>query len=245
MATTTGLGALPTLEAMTRTTNVAQTDTTNTNQMGLQQNNSLDTTALNQQQNQSTNQQNQAMNQYTAGQQALQGQVTGMGQNLLNGNISSSFGLPQSVYDAEIANFNRFQAPMLAAQHGAGSPAIQAAMESLQLQLAGMGAKNAFQNALGAYDAAGKYAFTPIGNNQTQIGSNSMNNVTNQTQQGLSNQQTNNTTNQTNNRVGTTNEMQLNSGMDMSMLWEWLYGGGGAVPNSPDPGGSGVNPFRP
>ena len=113
--------------------------------------------------------QGSTLNQYTGGQQALQGNLAPAANNILTGNIAQSFGLPQVVSDAAFANWNQFQAPKLAAAFGAGSPAINASAQDLNLQLAAMGAQNAQQNALGAFQAASNYAFTPIGNIQNQM----------------------------------------------------------------------------
>lgn len=103
-------------------------------------------------------------NTYTPQQQALQGQALGfIGSTLSGGSVPQNFGLPQVTYDAAMTNFDKYQAPGLAAQYGAGSPTINAARESLQLQLAGMAGQNAMSNAINAYNSAAQYAFTPIG----------------------------------------------------------------------------------
>lgn len=104
-------------------------------------------------------------NRYTGGQEALQGQVTGgLGAYLNSGNMPSGFtGLSQAEIDAAMLNFNRMQVPMLAAQHGSGSPAIQSAQQDFLLQLAAMGHERGAQNYINAYNVAGQYAFTPVG----------------------------------------------------------------------------------
>jgi hypothetical protein len=127
---------------------------------------------------------NQA-NVYTPGQQALQQQGANFISSILGGGaVPQQFGLPQVVYDAAFANFNKYQAPMLAAQLGSGSPAINAAMQELQLQLAAQGAKNALPGALDAFKAASNFAFNPIGQTGTS------NQLQNTQQQQTSNQVT-------------------------------------------------------
>lgn len=125
------------------------------------------------------------LNQYTAGQQALQGNLAPAANNILTGNVSQSFGLPQVVYDAAFANWNQYEAPKLAAAYGAGSPAIGASAQNLNLQLSAMGAQNAQQNALGAFQAASNYAFTPIGNSQNQMSGRQQQENTTQQSMGL------------------------------------------------------------
>lgn len=132
--------------------NVDQTATTANNALGTSQDNS--------------------MNQFTPGQLAVQGQAGNYIANILaGGSVPSNMGLPQAVYDAAFANFNKYQAPMLAAQHGAGSPAINASMQELQLQLAGMAGQQAMNNSLDAFSQAANFAFKPIGNiaNKTNL----------------------------------------------------------------------------
>ena len=109
-----------------------------------------------------------SMNQYTAGQQALQGQAGNFMSNILaGGSVPQNFGMPQVVYDAAMANFNQYQAPKLASQFGAGSPAINASMQDLQLQLAGQASTAAMGNALDAFQQASSYAFNPVGQDTT------------------------------------------------------------------------------
>lgn len=228
MATTGSYGALPTIEEQTRTTSLNQTDTTNATQQQTQ---------LGQQgQTQSQSQ----MNVYNPQQQALQGNVLDQANNLLTGNVSNSFGLPQSVWDAAYYNFNKYQAPQLAAQHGAGSPAISSSMNELNLQLAGLSGQNAMSNALGAFDAAAKYAFNPLGSNAA--------NVSNQTTQ----QNNSTTSNQTANKQALENTFQQNASMDLGALYLLLTGynpfgntggtggGGGGIAN-----GNPSTPFQP
>ncbi len=130
----------------------------------------IDQTQRTEQQQQQTQQNQQQANVYTGAQQALQGQALNQGSQILQGNINPSFGLPQSVYDAAMFNFNKYQVPLLAAQHGAGSPAISSAMQELNLNLTAQSGQNAVSNSLNALDTAAKYAFTPVGNNAMNTG---------------------------------------------------------------------------
>lgn len=118
--------------------------------------------------NQLANTKDLQMNQFTGQQQGLQNQSLGFIGSILSGQSPPpNFGMPQVVYDAAMANFNKYQAPMLAAQHGAGSPVINSAMQELQLQLAGQGAQRSMGNALDAYRMAANYAFAPAGSLKT------------------------------------------------------------------------------
>lgn len=123
---------------------------------------------------------------FTPIQQALQGQAGQMAGGLATGDISQNFGLPQSVYDAAMFNFNKYQAPQLAAQYGAGSPTINSAMQELQLQLAGQSGQQAMGNYINAYDAAARYAFSPTGNMTSNNQIQTQNTQANNTGSGLS-----------------------------------------------------------
>lgn len=121
-----------------------------------------------QQTNQTQNVADATRNVFSDPQKALQGQSLGFISNLLGGSsVPQNFGLPQVVYDAAMANFNKYHAPQLAAIHGSGSPTINSAMQELQLQLAAQGAKVAVGNAIDAFQAAAQWAFTPIGTDKT------------------------------------------------------------------------------
>lgn len=130
----------------------------------------IDQTQRTEQQQQQTQQNQQQANVYTGAQQALQGQALDQGSQIMQGNINPNMGLPQSVWDAAMFNFNKYNAPLLAAQHGAGSPAINSAMQELNLNLAAQSGQNAVSNSINAMDAAAKYAFTPVGSNAMNTG---------------------------------------------------------------------------
>lgn len=94
----------------------------------------------------------QASNVYTPGQTSLQGNLGNLWSSFLGGNVPSSFTNPAAATTAYQSNFNTQVAPGLAAQYGAGSPAIGSAnalgLANLQGQLYNTGVNN-FLSALG------------------------------------------------------------------------------------------------
>lgn len=144
-------------------------------------------TTTGQQQEQSTNMaQSTAMDQYTPQQQALQSQgLSGLAGVMAGGSVPANFGLPQSVYDAAFANFNQYQVPQLAAQHGAGSPVINSAAQNLQVQLAGLSGQQAMSNFKGIYDTGLQYAFRPAGTNSNTTLANTFDRTFNQAETGI------------------------------------------------------------
>jgi len=105
-----------------------------------------------------------SQNRFTGAQEAMQNQALGGLSGILSGgSITENFGLPQSVRDAAWFDFNKYQAPMLATQYGAGSPAIQSAQQELNLKLAAMSGQQGMSNALNAYRTGLEYAFKPTG----------------------------------------------------------------------------------
>ncbi len=113
-------------------------------------------------------------NTYSPWQQQLQQQAgQAVGSFIQSGNLPGTFGAPQAVFDAYSANYDRFVAPQIAAQGGAGAPAI-ASNKALGLQqLAGQ----VYQNQAGNYAAgigqAGNLAFAAQGNTSNQSSQNS------------------------------------------------------------------------
>lgn len=108
-----------------------------------------------------------SQNRYTPAQESMQNQALGGISGLLSGgSISENFGLPESVRQAAWFDFNKYQAPQLATQYGAGSPAINSAMQELNLKLAGMGGQQAMSNGLNAYRTGLEYAFRETGVDQ-------------------------------------------------------------------------------
>jgi len=136
---TTGTSGLPVIENVDRTTDLTQTDTTNQNQLNL----------------------------YNPGQQSLQGQLANSYSGLITGDVPEGFGLPDAVRQKAWLDFNQHQAPLLAARHGAGAPAIDSAAAQLNLGLAAADGQNAHRNAIGAYQAASNMAFQRIGQDNT------------------------------------------------------------------------------
>lgn len=98
---------------------------------------------------------------WQTGLQAQAGQAAG--NFLQTGNLPGTFGAPPQVTQAYIDNFNRSVAPQLAAQYGAGSPAIGSqlalGLEQLQAQVYQNQSAN-FSNAL---NTAGGLGFQAIG----------------------------------------------------------------------------------
>lgn len=129
------------------------------------------------------NQGQTSQNVYSPGQTALQGNLSGLYQQLLSGQIPSSFTNPQPAIDAYKNNFNSQVAPGLAANYGAGSPAIASqqalGLSQLQGQLYNSGVQN-YTNALGQ---GAQYALSPTGalNNQTSNTSSQQNSQGQQT----------------------------------------------------------------
>ena len=109
----------------------------------------------------------QNLNVYSDAQRAAQNQaLSSLGQVLSGGSIPSNFGLPQASWDAAIHNWQKNTAPMLTAQHGSGTPALNSSMEELLLQLAGMSGQNAMSNYQGIANSLGQFAFQPQGNQE-------------------------------------------------------------------------------
>lgn len=143
------------------------------------QNTSVNTTqnqTANQQQSGSQSQngtQSQVSNlQFNQGQQALQGQLGQLGSQLLGGKVSQSFGMPQSVADWAMYQFEKTQVPRLAHQFGGGTNLIGANRNELIANLAARSGEMAQGNALNAFNAAAGYAMRPIGD--TSHGTSSM-----------------------------------------------------------------------
>ena len=118
------------------------------------------------------------MGQFTAGQQAMQGQAQDLYSKILSGNVQN-FGLDKATRDAAWYDFQQNQLPLLSAQHGVGSPALNAAAEQLNLRLAGMSGQMAIPQALQTASGLANAGFNPVGYNTT----NQSNQVQNQTQE--------------------------------------------------------------
>jgi hypothetical protein len=107
-------------------------------------------------------------NVYQPWQSGLQEQAGQAAGNFLqSGNLPGSFAMPPQVAEAYASNFNRFVAPGIAAQGGAGSPAIASQMalglEQLTADMYRTQSGN-FGNALGQAQSLG---FTPVGATQS------------------------------------------------------------------------------
>lgn len=124
------------------------------------------TTATNGAQNQTGTTTQSQTPYFTQQQLGMQGQANNLLQQILSGNLQQ-FGPTQATYDAANAMFNQRQLPKLAAIHGSGSPALNAAAQDLNLQLAGQFSQTAMPQALNAYNAVAQYAFNPTGYSNT------------------------------------------------------------------------------
>lgn len=122
---------------------------------------------------------------FTQNQLNMQGQAQNLMQQILTGNLQQ-FGPTQATYDAANAMFQQRQAPKLAAIHGSGSPALNSALQDLNVQLAGMFSQQAPQQATNLFNAIAQYGFQPTGynntGNQTQNTTQNTNTQQNQTQ---------------------------------------------------------------
>jgi hypothetical protein len=99
-----------------------------------------------------------AQNTYSPGQQQLQGNLGNLWQSFLSGNIPSSFTNPQAAINAYNTNFQTSVAPGMAAQYGAGSPAIGSANALGLAQLQGQLYNTGVNNFLGALGGGTNYA---------------------------------------------------------------------------------------
>lgn len=102
---------------------------------------------------------------FNPGQQALQGQLGQMGSQILSGNAPAQFGLPQSVADWAMYQFNKYQAPDLANRYGGGTNLIGANRNELIANLAAQSGQQMQGNAINAYNSIANYATQPIGSN--------------------------------------------------------------------------------
>lgn len=113
----------------------------------------------------------QQQNTYTPGQSDVQGSLGGLYQQLLGGNIPSSFTNPAAATNAYNSNFQTQVAPGLAAQYGAGSPQIGSQQALGLAQLQGNLYNSGVQNYMGALGQESNYALgMPTGASSTTQG---------------------------------------------------------------------------
>ena len=104
-------------------------------------------------------------NQYTAPQQALQGQTSGTISGLLNGSQQPmAAGFSPAVWQAMLMNFNQDVAPKIAAQYGAGSPQVGGQLADLLLKATAQSSQQQWNNEQNLLGDAQSNAFTPVGN---------------------------------------------------------------------------------
>jgi hypothetical protein len=102
---------------------------------------------------------------YTPGQTDTQGQLGGLWQSFMQGNIPSSFTNPAAATNAYNTNFQTQVAPGLAAQYGAGSPVIGSQNALGLAQLQGNLYNTGVNNYQGALSGGSNYALgMPTGN---------------------------------------------------------------------------------
>lgn len=103
-------------------------------------------------------------NTYQPFQQALQGETAqSLGKYIQSGDLPSDWSMPSVLSQAYNQNFNQSVAPGLAAQYGAGSPAIASAQAQGLVNLEAQSYQNQQQNYQSALGQAGNIAFTPTG----------------------------------------------------------------------------------
>jgi len=120
-------------------------------------------------QSSSGTQQANQQNTYLPWQQSAQGNLGAAANNILTGNVPTSYTNPQQTTQAYMNNFNQYVAPELAAQYGAGSPAIGASLNSGLTNLAAQNYEQGLANYNTGVATAGSLAMTPSG--QTSTGS--------------------------------------------------------------------------
>lgn len=125
-------------------------------------------------------------NRFTPQQQQMQGQALSGLSGLLSGQSApQSMGLPQSSWDYAVYQWNKVNAPTLAAQHGAGSPAMAGSLNELLMGLASESGKMAMSNTLNAYNVGAEYAFKPVGQDEGEQNNMLRNRTLNQTETGI------------------------------------------------------------
>lgn len=130
-------------------------------------------------------------NTYNPSGQALQDQGAASLSNVLStGQLPGNFGMSQLAFDALNQNFNRYQAPALANQFGAGSAAIGASQGEQNMNLAAQMNRDAWTNYNNVFNDVANFAYTPTGSvstnqqAQSQSGSDTSAFQTNNTQEG-------------------------------------------------------------
>lgn len=123
---------------------------------------------------------------FTGDQQGLQSGLAAFGQKLMSGQVPQGFGIPQSVADYAMTQFNKYAAPQLANRYGAGSNIIGAKQNELIASLASQAGQQAMPMALNAFNSLTNFATRPTG--QTSTGTNNM--ATNMSQNQQSNGKT-------------------------------------------------------
>ncbi|MEM0142880.1 MAG: hypothetical protein QXL94_02865 [Candidatus Parvarchaeum sp.] len=105
---------------------------------------------------------------YNQGQSQLQNELSPYYNNMLAGNVPTSFTEPQAPFTALYNNFVTQTAPTLANQYGAGSPIINSQLALQDSNLAANLYEQGITNYLNTLGSATNNAYTAIGANQNQ-----------------------------------------------------------------------------
>lgn len=119
----------------------------------------------NMQGNVATTQNTAQENTYDPSAVALRGQLGGMMSKVLSeGKLPGQFGgMFDQAFDALSSHFKRNIQPVMAAQHGVGSPAIGSEFALMSQQLAAQLGREQWQNALGLFNEIGQFSYQPTG----------------------------------------------------------------------------------
>lgn len=120
------------------------------------------------QSNQATDQNQLNSNTYDPASLALRNQGAGsLAEIMATGQLPGNFGISKQAFDALNSAFERNIAPGMAAQFGAGSPAIASQEALMNEQLAATLGQQQWQNYQGIFNDVSNFAFTPTGQQST------------------------------------------------------------------------------
>jgi hypothetical protein len=142
--------------------------------------------------------------------------LRGSGGNLLQqimatGQLPGNFGISDQAFDALNRSFQKNIAPGMAAQYGAGSPAISSQQAAMNEQLAASMSQQQWSNFNNLFDEVANFAFTPTGQSTQQQ------------------RQDNVDTTQHTDQTGTWQQNNTMEGALLSSLLTALKGGGGII----------------
>lgn len=145
-------------------------------------------------------------------------------QVMATGQLPGNFGISNQAFDAAARAFERHIAPGMAAQYGAGSPAIPSQKALMFEQLAAQLSRDQWTNFNNVFDEVANFSFTPTG----QKGNMQQQQATSEAQQGV--------------QAGTWQTNNTQQGALLSALLSAMAGGaigrgGNLKPTPPPPGG--------